>query len=207
MRKLFFLAVVLYCTSALASSCRTGDQLLQNNTPLTQLCPQGFKEWPSGSLSNAMQNQQNNTAMITASAENYGVPSNLALAVAYSESGFNSCDGSYTGVKGPMQLTQSTGRSLGFNRDINEQNINGGMAVLSQAYKACGGSNYACLASRYNGSNPTQQAQWARHVATADKQLQNNPQLLASACGAGSCGGGQQGDFPLTAPSTDTALA
>jgi soluble lytic murein transglycosylase-like protein len=131
-----------------------------------------------------MQAQPNNVAMIVAAAQQQGVPTNLALAVSYHESeGFNSCAGSDTGVKGPTQLTQRTARSLGYDRDINEQNIKGGMAVLKQAVNACGATNYSCLSARYNGSpRPGEQAGWARGVAAADKQLTSNPTLMAQAC-------------------------
>lgn len=115
------------------------------------------------------------------------MPEDLALAVAYHESeGFNSCAGSDTGVHGPMQLTKSTGNDLGFNRDINEENIQGGMAVLKSAYQQCG-YDYACLAAAYNGSSrPGEQQGWAKGVKNADEQLKNNPALVASAC-KGTC--------------------
>ncbi|SEF00248.1 Transglycosylase SLT domain-containing protein [Rhizobiales bacterium GAS188] len=187
---------------ATASECPSGDTLLQNNTPLANLCPNGFGQFHPGSIAQAMQNQPQNVSMITAAAEQNGVPVDLALAVSYHESeGFNSCAGSQTGVKGPMQLTQATAGGLGFNRDINDQNIQGGMAVLGQAVKACGSTNYSCLAARYNGSNAAEQAGWARGVAAADTQLQNNPNLVASAC-SGDCSIDNVGDFP-NSPSPD----
>ena len=86
-----------------------------------------------------------------------------------------------------MQLTQSTGRAYGYNRDINEQNIKGGMAVLKAAYDKCGATNFACLSANYNGSpRPGEQAGWANGVQKADQELKGNPQLLASACAGGS---------------------
>lgn len=158
--------------------------MLLNNTPLAQLCPNGFTSKSGGSVENAMSNQKDNVSMIYASAQNTGVPTDLALAVSYHESvGFNSCAGSDTGVKGPMQLTQRTARSLGFDRDINEQNIKGGMAVLKRAYDKCG-YDYACLSANYNGSpRPGEQAGWARGVETATNKFKNNPQLMTKICG------------------------
>jgi Transglycosylase SLT domain len=186
-------------TVAFASTCWDGDQLLQNNSPLSQLCPNGFGQFSPGGIQNAINNQQSNTRMIIAAADQFGVPENLALAVAYHESeGFNSCAGSDTGVKGPMQLTQSTARALGYDRNINEQNIMGGMRVLKAAIDACGATNYTCLAARYNGSSRLgEQAGWARGVAAADQQLTSNPQMIASACGGSDmqCEMGP-GDFP-----------
>ncbi len=152
MRKLPAFCVIVAATAAYASNCPSGDAMLKNNTPLNQLCPNGFTSKSGGSIENAMANQKDNVAMVYASAQNTGVPTDLALAVSYHESvGFNSCAGSDTGVKGPMQLTQRTARSLGFDRDINQQNINGGMAVLKRAYDKCG-YNYTCLSANYNGS-------------------------------------------------------
>lgn len=183
-RRLLALLTASLATAAFAASCPNGAALLKNNTPLADLCPKGFGQFNPGSISQAMQAQPNNVAMVVAAAEQAGVPTNLALAVSYHESeGFNSCAGSDTGVKGPMQLTQRTARTLGYNRDINEQNIKGGMAVLKQVVDACGASNYTCLSARYNGSpRPGEQAGWARGVQRADAQVQNNPSLLAQAC-------------------------
>ncbi|RUW68081.1 transglycosylase SLT domain-containing protein, partial [Mesorhizobium sp. M1E.F.Ca.ET.063.01.1.1] len=97
-------------------------------------------------------------------AQKYGVPEGLALSVTYQESRFDSCAGSHTGVKGVMQLTKGTGRQLGFDRDINEQNIEGGVKYLGKGVAQCGASSYSCLASFYNGSNAAEQAEWASGV-------------------------------------------
>jgi len=195
-RRIGTLLAIVIASSALASQCPSGDALLMNNTPLRTLCPNGFGQFAPGSIAQAMQAQPQNVSMITAAADQYGVPLHLALAVSFHESeGFNSCAGSNTGVKGPMQLTVETGQDFGFNRNINEQNIKGGMALLSQAVRSCGATNFACLAARYNGSNAAQQAGWARGVAAADQQLTNDPSLLASAC-QGGCSPSNQGDFP-----------
>lgn len=158
--------------------------MLEQNTSLASLCPNGFSSSPGhGGIAQQMQAQSDNVKMIYAAAKDAGVPPDLALAVSYHESaGFNSCAGSPTGVKGPMQLTQATGRAYGYNRDINEQNIKGGMAVLKAAYDKCGDSDYACLAKYYNGSTPDQQQQWANGVKSGHNTLKNNPSLVASAC-------------------------
>ena len=115
-------ALTLLATVSFASTCPQGDEMLKNNTPLTSLCPNGFTSQPGGDIATAMDRQKNNVAMVYASAQNMGVPPELALAVSYHEAvGFNSCAGSDTGVKGPMQLTKRTGQSYGYDRDINEQ--------------------------------------------------------------------------------------
>ncbi|MGE7156742.1 transglycosylase SLT domain-containing protein [Methylorubrum rhodesianum] len=209
MRKLPAFCVIVAATAAYASNCPSGDAMLKNNTPLNQLCPNGFTSKSGGSIENAMANQKDNVAMVYASAQNTGVPTDLALAVSYHESvGFNSCAGSDTGVKGPMQLTQRTARSLGFDRDINQQNINGGMAVLKRAYDKCG-YNYTCLSANYNGSpRPGEQAGWARGVEAATNKFKNNPKLLASACNestTANCNPNDAGNPNL--PGSGTAVA
>jgi hypothetical protein len=183
MRRAALLLLTLGSTLASASDCPNGDNLLKNNTPLSQLCSKGFGQFSPGSLQQAIGTQPNNVAMITAAAEQQGVPVDLALAVSYHESeGFNSCAGSDTGVKGPMQLTQRTGNGLGYNRDINEQNIMGGMKLLKQCDNKCGDAAFSCLSACYNGSpRPGEQAGWARGVQNAYGKLHSDPSLLASA--------------------------
>lgn len=105
-----------------------------------------------------------NVSLIRYYAKKYGVSEGLALSVSYQEARFDTCAGSHTGVKGAMQLTQGTGKGLGFDREINEQNIEGGVKLLSMGAKKCGETNYSCLASFYNGSNATEQANWAAGV-------------------------------------------
>jgi len=191
MRRPALLLLTLTPMIAVASDCPNGDNLLKNNTPLSQLCPNGFGQFSPGSVQQAIGKQSTNVSMITAAAEQQGVPVDLALAVSYHESeGFNSCAGSDTGVKGPMQLTQRTGNSLGYNRDINEQNIMGGMKLLKQCDNRCGDTAFACLSACYNGSpRPGEQAGWARGVQIAYGKLHNDPSLLASALSACSSSG------------------
>lgn len=183
MRRAPLLLLTLLSTIAFASDCPNGDNLLKNNTPLSELCSNGFGQFNPGSLQQAINNQPTNVEMVTAAAQQQGVPVDLALAVSYHESeGFNSCAGSDTGVKGPMQLTQRTGNSLGYNRDINEQNIMGGMKLLKQCDNKCGDTGFSCLSACYNGSpRPGEQAGWARGVQNAYTKLHNDPSLLASA--------------------------
>ncbi|KAA3445799.1 hypothetical protein C7I87_31380 [Mesorhizobium sp. SARCC-RB16n] len=118
----------------------------------------------SRSPGEALNHDAENAKLIRYYAQKYGVPEGLALSVAYQESRLDSCAGSHTGVKGVMQLTQGTGRQLGFDRDINEQNVEGGVKYLGKGVAQCGASNYSCLASFYNGSNAAEQAQWASGV-------------------------------------------
>lgn len=112
----------------------------------------------------AIEHSKGNVSLIRYYAKKYGISEGLAMSVSYQEARFDSCAGSHTGVKGAMQLTKRTGQGLGFDRDINEQNIEGGVKLLSMGAKKCGETNYTCLASYYNGSNATEQANWAAGV-------------------------------------------
>ncbi|RWX74880.1 hypothetical protein EPK99_23635 [Neorhizobium lilium] len=112
----------------------------------------------------AVQEDAKNVELIKHYADKYDVPVGLALAVAHAESGISTCSGSPTGVKGVMQLTKKTGNGMGFDRDINEENIEGGVKYLGMGVNKCGSTNYSCLASWYNGSTPTEQANWAGKV-------------------------------------------
>ncbi|CAN7740661.1 transglycosylase SLT domain-containing protein [Mesorhizobium sp. LjNodule214] len=112
----------------------------------------------------ALQRDAGNVKMIRYYAQKYGVPEGLALSVAYQESRFDTCAGSHTGVKGVMQLTKGTGKSMGLDRDVNEQNVEGGVKYLGMGVKQCGATNYSCLASFYNGSDAAEQRGWAGGV-------------------------------------------
>jgi len=191
----------LVSATAFASSCPDGDNLLQNNTRLSQLCPNGFTSSVSGQIGDQISQNGDNAKMVVAAAEQNGVPTDVALAVSTWESGLNSCAGSNTGVKGPMQLTQKTARGLGFDRDINEQNVQGGMEVLKQAYDKCG-DNTTCLAASYNGSDAAQQADWARGVQGKLNQLKNDSSLIAQACSGGSKCLWTGSDTPTTTTTT-----
>jgi hypothetical protein len=140
----------------------------------------------------AVAEESRNVELIKHYADKYNVPAGLALSVAYAESGIDTCAGSPTGVKGVMQLTKSTGKGLGFNRDISDQNIEGGVKYLGLGVKKCGQTNYACLASWYNGSTMAEQRGWASKVA------RNHGWFNAFA------GGGNISD--IVAPTFDTAV-
>jgi len=125
------------------------------------------------SIDAALQEESHNAGLVRHYGKAHDVPESLALAVAYHESRMDTCAGSPTGVKGVMQLTIKTGRGFGLDRNINEQNINGGVQTLKSALKSCGNKiNYRCLARYYNGSpTPGEQEQWAFGVARAHKTM------------------------------------
>lgn len=112
----------------------------------------------------AVKEDAENVELIKHYAEKYNVPVGLALSVAHAESGISTCSGSPTGVKGVMQLTKRTGKGMGFDRDINEENIEGGVKYLGMGVNKCGSTDYACLASWYNGSTAAEQKNWAGKV-------------------------------------------
>lgn len=112
----------------------------------------------------AVNEDANNVELIKHYAKKHNVPVGLALSVAHAESGISTCSGSPTGVKGVMQLTTKTGRGMGFDREINEENIEGGVKYLGMGVNKCGNTDYACLASWYNGSTAAEQRNWAGKV-------------------------------------------
>ncbi|MCM5689753.1 transglycosylase SLT domain-containing protein [Sinorhizobium meliloti] len=112
----------------------------------------------------AVKEDAKNVELIKHYAKKHNVPVGLALSVAHAESGISTCSGSPTGVKGVMQLTKRTGKGMGFDRDINEENIEGGVKYLGMGVNKCGNTDYACLASWYNGSTTAEQRNWAGKV-------------------------------------------
>lgn len=112
----------------------------------------------------AVEEDAGNVALIRHYAQKHNVPVGLALSVAHAESGISTCSGSPTGVKGVMQLTKRTGKGMGFDRDINEENIEGGVKYLGLGVNKCGSTDYGCLASWYNGSTADEQRNWAGKV-------------------------------------------
>lgn len=94
------------------------------------------------------------TKIVTA-ADRYGVPRDIALAVARAESGYNQAAVSPKGAIGVMQLMPTTAAGLGVDPRDESQNIDGGVLLLSQLYTRYGDWNYALAA--YN-AGPTQAA-------------------------------------------------
>lgn len=139
----------------------------------------------------------NIAGMIVDSANRYGVDPRLALAVSAHEGAMSACAGSPTGVQGPMQLTQATGRGYGMDRGVLPDNINGGMLTLRDAIRSCGGDqNIRCLADRYNGSTEGQRQNWTNDVTRRLASLNQAGQAAPTGCdGLAQCIMGP-GDFP-----------
>ena len=74
-------------------------------------------------------------SMIEREADKYGLDWRLLAAIVYQESHFNPRARSYTGVRGLMQVTQSTAREMGItNRMDPEQSVYAGTKYLSRMY-------------------------------------------------------------------------
>ena len=89
--------------------------------------------------------------IVQAASKAYGVPEDVILAVIETESGFKPDAKSATGVRGIMQVTQSTYDGLGFKGDRSDptNSINAGTKLLSQLYRQYG--NWDDAFSAYNG--------------------------------------------------------
>lgn len=168
---------------------------LNQKTKLSELCPSGFGLPSYGSTQEIINRNPNNAGMIVQAANQYGVNPRLALAVSAHEGAMSACAGSFSGVRGPMQLTQGTAKGYGMNRDVLAENIRGGMATLKDAIKSCGGdSNIRCLADRYNGSTESQRRNWTNDVTRRVASLQNAS--IPRGCDAGTDIACKKGDFP-----------
>ncbi len=94
--------------------------------------------------------------MIRKAAKRWGVPTSLALAVAYQESGFQQRVVSPVDAIGVMQVLPSTGRSLGrlhgrsFDLLVTSDNIEAGVILLKDLLNATGSTPKA-LAGYYQG--------------------------------------------------------
>ena len=93
------------------------------------------------------------TQQIQALAPSYGVPANLAVAVATKESGLNPNARGGKGEIGLFQLMPSTATSLGVNPSDVTGNIQGGLTYLSQLYKQYGDWGTALIAYNEGPSN------------------------------------------------------
>lgn len=92
----------------------------------------------------------NYDALISATANKYGVASQLARAVVWAESNFNSNVVSKAGAVGLMQLMPGTAEMLGVSNSYDPvQNVDGGVRYLAQRLEAYDGDILKALAA-YN---------------------------------------------------------
>lgn len=71
---------------------------------------------------------------VRVAAQKIGVDPDIAAAIAKQESNFNPKAVSSTGVKGTMQVTNSTATSLGFDRNDPDENILAGVSLLKKGF-------------------------------------------------------------------------
>lgn len=88
-------------------------------------------------------------SLISSLAPSYGIPPNLALAVANQESGFNPSAVSPAGAVGVMQLMPGTAKQLGVTDSTDpSQNVPAGLSYLQQMYAKFG--NWTQALEAYN---------------------------------------------------------
>jgi soluble lytic murein transglycosylase-like protein len=113
-------------------------------------------------------NQSTVTPLIMDAASRYGVPPELALAVAQQESGFNQGARSGAGAIGVFQLMPATAAGLGVDPFDLWGNIEGGVKYLAQMLKQFGGDTTLALAAynagpgnvaKYGGVPPFEETQ------------------------------------------------
>ena len=87
-------------------------------------------------------------AEITSEANQYGIPPSIALAVAKQESGYNQAAIGSSGEIGVFQLMPATAAGLKVNPSDLDQNIQGGVSLLSSLYGQYG--NWPQALEAYN---------------------------------------------------------
>jgi hypothetical protein len=111
----------------------------------------------------AATNKENIIQSIIASANKYGVPPELALAIAQQESGFNPNAKSPVGAQGVFQLMPATAKELGVSNSYDpEQNIDGGVRYVAQ------------LLGKYKGDVPQSLAAYNWGMGNLSKEGMKN---------------------------------
>lgn len=124
--------------------------------------------------------------MIANAAQQYGVPSNIALEVAIQESALNPNAVSSAGAQGVFQLMPATGASLGVTDPFNaQQNINAGVQYLAQLYSKYGSWDQALGAYNWGPGNVSNaiNSQGSDWLASAPAETQNYVSSILSAVG------------------------
>ena len=95
--------------------------------------------------------------MLVESAQQYGVDTDLVLALANAESGYRADAVSSAGAVGVMQLMPETARGLGVTDSFDpKQNIDGGVRYLKQMLTMFGGNTQNALAAYNAGPGAVQ---------------------------------------------------
>lgn len=150
---------------------------------------------------------------IIATAQQYGVDPNLALAVAKQESGYNQNARSSAGAIGVMQLMPSTAAGLGVNPNDQTQNIQGGVKLLSQLLNQYNGNVPYALAAynagpgavaKYNGVPPYAETQNYVSTIMANYNSMGGSSGSASAAASSSDVTDDSTDYPESIMPVDT---
>jgi len=151
--------------------------------------------------------------MITAAANQYGVPSSLALAVAQTESSFNPNAISGAGAVGVMQLMPATASGLGVDPNNVQQNIDGGVKLLSQLLDQYDGDVTQALwaynagpGSVASGSMPAETAAYIPNVLAAEANFGGALPAGSSLTGSGATSSSVTGSSVLSSTVSFTGL-
>lgn len=138
---------------------------------------------------------------IQALAPSYGVPANLAVAVATKESNLNQNAVGSSGEIGVFQLMPSTAASLGVNASDLTSNIQGGLTYLSQLYKQYGDWETALIAYNEGSGNLANKGVFSVSQSYADSILAAAGDLTGSSSSSSS--DSSTSDFSLEASLSD----
>lgn len=118
-------------------------------------------------------------SLITSVANQLGVPSSIALAVAQKESGFNQAAIGQAGEIGVFQLMPATAAGLNVNASDLTQNVQGGVSLLSSLYQEFG--NWDDALAAYN-AGPTHLAAGQSYASSilGSISLDSTPAVSAS---------------------------
>lgn len=123
--------------------------------------------------------------MVNRYAAQYGVDPRLAAALVKQESGFRqfAADGSVltssTGARGVMQLTRSTARGLGVDRDNAEDNVKGGMQLFAHLLQRY--NDPALAVAAYHEGEPKMQQILAGKTTLSDEARTEVARVMATA--------------------------
>lgn len=135
-------------------------------------------------------------AEIVRRAQIYGIPANLALAVAHVESGFSQGAVSSAGAIGVMQLEPGTAAELGVNPYNWRQNIDGGVRYLAEKIKQYHGNVNLALQA-YNGGDGNVGSAATQHYA---QLVQGTRQQIKSGQLKVPAAAGDRGFYTISSP-------
>jgi soluble lytic murein transglycosylase-like protein len=144
----------------------------------------GSTPWVRRGLGDVSSIQQ----LIASTANQYGIPPSIALAVAQIESGFNQSAVNAGGDTGVMQISPATAVTLGIDPTDLNQNVQGGVSYLAKLYAQFGDWGTALAAYNCGPGNPQGCTSYANKVIAAqpDYTSFDSSADVADSSGAGS---------------------